>query len=76
MSIGKTAFSPYIQSLIEIMLNIQQQQLSDTDPQRMYLAAGWQRLSLLMEKDLIPYLNKIFPPLLKMASDVLDKEDN
>jgi len=40
----------------------------ETDPQRRYLLAAWQRLCLLMEKEFAKYLPEVIPAIFKMAS--------
>jgi hypothetical protein len=39
-------FQPVAQKLIELMIQLQQSQFEQTDPQKTYILAGWQRLCL------------------------------
>jgi len=67
--VGMDVFRPYSKSLIEALLVIQKTHLGDeTDPQRKYLLAAWQRLCLIMEKEFAQYLPDVMPELFKMAS--------
>lgn len=67
--VGMDIFRPYAETLIKALLHAQTNLLGDeSDPQRKYLLAAWQRLCLLMEKEFAPYLSEIMPEIFKMAS--------
>lgn len=67
--VGMDIFRPFAETLIKALLHVQTNMLGDeSDPQRKYLLAAWQRLCLLMEKEFAPYLPEIMPAVFKMAS--------
>jgi len=49
-SVGGDMFKPVAQRLIDLMINMQQSQFEQTDPQKTYILAGWQRLCLVYGK--------------------------
>ena len=59
------------QHLIELMIRLQSSQFEQTDPQKTYILAGWQRLCLVYGKDLGSYLDKILPGLFKLVENVI-----
>lgn len=62
-------FRPYSEQLIKALLLVQREQVGDeTDPQRRYVLAAWQRLCLIMEKEFAQYASEIIPEIFKMAS--------
>lgn len=66
-AVGKVAFKNYFDILINIMIQLQENVGKNDDPQRYYLLGAWQRLCLLLQKDFLPYLHKMFPSFIKMA---------
>jgi importin-5 len=56
-------FKPVAQKLIELMIRLQQSQFEQTDPQKTYILAGWQRLCLVYGRELAGYLDQILPSL-------------
>eukprot|EP01015_Nassula_variabilis_P019223 TRINITY_DN321_c0_g1_i12.p1 TRINITY_DN321_c0_g1~~TRINITY_DN321_c0_g1_i12.p1 ORF type:complete len:537 (+),score=106.57 TRINITY_DN321_c0_g1_i12:1-1611(+) len=71
-SVGKEAFSKYANDVIQAMISIQTNSVEGNDPLKSYLISGWQRLCLLLEKDILPYMRLIMPSLFKMVQDVLN----
>jgi hypothetical protein len=63
-------FEQYVPSIIQQMINIQNQDITydDTDPQKSYLLAGYQRLCKILGEKMVPFLPQIIPGLIKMAS--------
>ena len=63
-------FEPYVPILIQQMIKIQSQDITyeDSDPQKSYLLAGYQRLCKILGERLVPFLPEIIPGLIKMAS--------
>lgn len=70
---GKDLLSPYIDRLINELINIQSNeiQMNDYDPQKYYILSAWQRLCMLLRQDLLPYVEKILPSLLNLALEPL-----
>ena len=67
-------FKPVAQKLIELMIVMQQSQFEQTDPQKTYILAGWQRLCLVYGKELSSYLDKILPSLFVLVENVINNE--
>jgi hypothetical protein len=67
-------FKPVAQRLIELMIIMQQSQFEQTDPQKTYILAGWQRLCLVYGKELSSYLDKILPSLFVLVENVINNE--
>jgi hypothetical protein len=67
-------FKPVAQKLIELMIIMQQSQFEQTDPQKTYILAGWQRLCLVYGKELSSYLDKILPSLFVLVENVINNE--
>lgn len=69
-SVEVEKFEPYVPMLIQQMLHIQQHDITydDSDPQKSYLLAGYQRLCKILGEKMVPYLPQIIPSLIKMAS--------
>lgn len=56
------------------MINMQQSQFEQTDPQKTYILAGWQRLCLVYGKELAGYLDRILPSLFALVENVINTE--
>ena len=56
------------------MIQLQSSQFEQTDPQKTYILAGWQRLCLVYGKDLASYLDKILPSLFVLVEKVIQEE--
>lgn len=67
-------FQPVAEKLIELMIHMQQSQFEQTDPQKTYILAGWQRLCLVYGKELASYLDRILPSLFKLVENVINNE--
>lgn len=67
-------FKPVAQKLIDLMINMQQSQFEQTDPQKTYILAGWQRLCLVYGKELAGYLDRILPSLFALVENVINTE--
>lgn len=67
-------FKPVAQKLIDLMINMQQSQFEQTDPQKTYILAGWQRLCLVYGKELGSYLDRILPSLFALVENVINTE--
>jgi len=70
ISVGKSNFLPYAQILIELIKDIQNSKIefSKDDILKPYLLGAWQRLVLILEKDIEKYLPEIMPKILKIAN--------
>jgi hypothetical protein len=71
-AVGKEVFRPLAPKLIEYLTILQSSQLEQVDPQKTYVLIGWQRLCLVMGKELVPYLPVIIPSLFKLVSTVIE----
>lgn len=67
-------FKPVAQKLIDLMINMQQSSFEQTDPQKTYILAGWQRLCLVYGKELASYLDRILPSLFVLVENVINTE--
>ena len=67
-AVGLEAFRPVADSVIGIMLQIQNTQLEKRDSQRVYLLSAWQRVALLMKSEFGAYLPQVLPSVLSMAA--------
>lgn len=67
-SVTQSVFLAKSGQVIEAMIFIQQSQMDDNDPQRSYLLSAWQRICLIMKTQFTPYLARILPPILSMAT--------
>jgi len=61
------------QHLIDLMIQLQSSQFEQTDPQKTYILAGWQRLCLVYGKDLAAYLDRILPSLFVLVEKVIQE---
>ena len=63
-------FEPYVPLIIGQMIQMQNQDINydDSDPQKAYLLAGYQRLCKILGEKLVPFLPKIIPGLIQMAT--------
>ena len=64
-------FKVYAPTLIELMIRLQNSTFEQTDPQKTYIMAGWQRLCLVYGKDLGAYLEQILPGLFVLVEKVI-----
>ena len=67
-SVGMDAFRPHIQSVVQIMLEVQNRGTDGKDPMRTYIFGAWQRLCLLLKEEFAPFLPSVIPSLFKMAA--------
>lgn len=67
-------FRPAAVTLIELMIKLQSSQFEQTDPQKTYILAGWQRLCLVYGKELAAYLSSILPGLFVLVENVIREE--
>lgn len=58
------------------MIAIQESNFEQTDPQKTYVLAGWQRLCLVYGQELGAYLNRILPSLFALVQNVINNELN
>lgn len=70
--VGAEAFRPAIEKLVNIMIHLQSSQFEQTDPQKSYILAGWQRLCLVYGKELSSYLDRILPSLFALVQNVIN----
>jgi hypothetical protein len=67
-------FKPAAGKLIQLMIGIQSSQFEQTDPQKCYILAGWQRLCLVYGKELGSSLDQILPSLFILVENVIKNE--
>lgn len=70
--IGKEAFQPAATAFIEYLISVQSSQFEQTDPQKQYVLAGWQRICTVFGKDIAPYLPKILPDLFTIVETLVE----
>ncbi len=70
-SVGAEMFRPAANNLIQLMISMQSSQFEQTDPQKSYILAGWQRLCLVYGKELGAYLDNILPGLFLLVENVI-----
>ena len=58
------------------MIHIQESKFEQTDPQKTYVLAGWQRLCLVYGQELGAYLDRILPSLFALVENVINNELN
>lgn len=73
-SVGADMFKFAAQTLIELLIRLQSSQFEQTDPQKTYILAGWQRLCLVYGKELGGYLDRILPGLFALVENVIKEE--
>jgi len=70
-AVGKAEFQKAAPEVIAAMLAIQQNHIEESDPQKPYLLAGWQRLSSLLRQEFTPYLKEIVPSLFSLIEAII-----
>lgn len=75
-SVGAEMFRPAATQLIQLMINLQSSTFEQTDPQKSYILAGWQRLCLVYGRELGAYLENILPGLFVLVENVIREEIN
>jgi hypothetical protein len=73
-SVGADLFRPAANQLIQLMINLQSSQFEQTDPQKSYILAGWQRLCLVYGRELGTHLEHILPGLFQLVENVVREE--
>ncbi|EGR31191.1 hypothetical protein IMG5_116170 [Ichthyophthirius multifiliis] len=73
-SVSKEKFLPYLDQITNIIINIQESNLDNQDPQKTYVLSGWQRLCLKYNVELTTYLPKILPGVFKIVSQIIKKD--
>lgn len=75
-TMGKEKFAEFQDTIIEEMLNIQQNDINNEteDPQKNYLLSGWQRILIIVGEDFNKYIDYIFPSLLEIVKKIINEE--
>lgn len=73
-AIGKEDSQSFIWPLIKLLMTLQESISDKSDPLKLYIIWGWQRLFLVLKHDLQTYLGGILPPLLKLLTLVLTQQ--
>ena len=71
-AVGWDIFAPDAPVVIGMMIEIQEQNLQEVDPQKSYIITAWQRLCITMGKEFNPYLPRIVPSLLRIIKNIFD----
>jgi uncharacterized protein (DUF433 family) len=66
----RTAFSKYLQTLIDLLINLQNEENPKGDPQRYYLITCWQRVCIHLDKNFAQYLPKIIDGFFKIGRSI------
>lgn len=72
LAVGRERLGGDAQMLVELLGAIQQSITDADDPQAQYLMHCWGRMCRVMEKDFLPCLPTVMPPLLELASAKAD----
>ncbi|KAJ5736880.1 uncharacterized protein N7483_002005 [Penicillium malachiteum] len=80
LAVGKEKMGPDALNLVQILGHIQQNIVDADDPQSQYLLHCWGRMCRVLNRDFVPYLPGVMPPLLTVAAakadiQLLDDED-
>ncbi|KAJ6021004.1 Importin subunit beta-3 [Penicillium herquei] len=80
LAVGKDKMGPDALNLVQILGHIQQNIVDADDPQSQYLLHCWGRMCRVLNRDFVPYLPGVMPPLLTVAAakadiQLLDDED-
>lgn len=66
-AVGKEVFRPVAPKLIEYLIRLQSSELEQIDPQKTYVLIGWQRLCMVLGRELSSYLPVILPSLFALV---------
>ena len=75
-AVGRQEFKKAADEIIRVMIGIQQNHMEESDPQKLYLLAGWQRLSSLFKQDFTPYLSEILPSLFALIEVTIQRYES
>jgi hypothetical protein len=67
-SVGREAFKPVADQVIQVLLLFQNASSQSKDDARVYLINAWERICLLMRHGFSPYLQHVMPGIFKMAA--------
>ena len=69
-AVGKEEFKKGAHEIIEKLIEIQKNFIDESDPQKLYLLTGWQRICTILKEDLAPYLEHILPSLFDLVENI------
>jgi hypothetical protein len=72
LAVGKERLGPDAITLVQLLGTIQANIVDADDPQSQYLMHCWGRMCRVLEKDFLPYLSAVMPPLLELAKAKAD----
>ncbi|KAL2115085.1 hypothetical protein VTJ04DRAFT_10748 [Mycothermus thermophilus] len=72
LAVGAERLGPDAANLVQLLANIQDSVQDPDDPQAQYLMHCWGRMCRVMGRAFLPYLPKVLPPLLELASAKAD----
>ena len=72
LAVGREKMGQDAFTMLHILDNIQNSITDTDDPQSNYLLHSWGRMCRVMGHDFLPYLQKVMPPLVQMASAKAD----
>ncbi|KAJ3107924.1 Importin-5 [Phlyctochytrium planicorne] len=81
VSVGLQTFEPHMQTVLNLMVHIQQTPREDDDPVTSYLMQGWNRISRVIGKEFVPYLPIVMAPIIAAAKSktemvILEEDDD
>lgn len=66
-TVSKSVFMTKSDVIIQTMIIVQNSQMADNDPQKVYLLSAWQRICVIMQEEFAPYLDQIMPNILQIS---------
>lgn len=81
LAVKEEPFTPYVDTILQFLQQMQQTQRDDDDPVTSYLLVAWARVCKVIKHKFLPYLPIVMPPLLESAGvkpevAILDNDDN
>ena len=67
LAVKEEPFTPYVDTILQFLQQMQQTQRDDDDPVTSYLLVAWARVCKVIKHKFLPYLPIVMPPLLESA---------
>ena len=74
LAVGKEEFEEFADQVIERMTEIQQNDITQDEPQICYILGGWKRILLILKEDFGPYLKEMSTSLFNMIDVITNKQ--
>ena len=74
IGVGEEEFQKAAHDIITKMVEIQQNDIIEADPQKYFLLAGWKRICSILKTRFAPYLESIVPSLFDLIQSILNEE--